>query len=303
METEMRRRRNPDFVRRAQQRAKERRRSFLRILAVGIPCMALLLLTGRYAAQSFPTSFTRSDKSKEHTPLSVLLPRSTAAVQAITADELTQMAEYITASSDSGEKQPNQSESSQDTSDDWRLFLVNPWNFVPEDYKVALTQFINGHAIDERCYPDLQEMMDDCHAAGYAPLICSSYRTFEKQKQLFDDRVVSVMAQGYSEAEAKIEAAMINAVPGTSEHQLGLAVDIVDVNNQNLDESQEETATQKWLMQNSWKYGFILRYPAGKSDVTGIIYEPWHYRYVGRDAAKEIFETGVCLEEYLEQLA
>ena len=89
------------------------------------------------------------------------------------------------------------------------------------------------------------------------------------------------------------------AVPGTSEHQLGLALDIVDMNHQILDESQEETDTQQWLMAHSWEYGFILRYPNDKSEITGIIYEPWHYRYVGRDAAREIYEQGVCLEEYL----
>jgi len=90
------------------------------------------------------------------------------------------------------------------------------------------------------------------------------------------------------------------AVPGTSEHQLGLAVDLVDLDNQNLNESQEKTAVQKWLLENSWKYGFILRYPNDKRKLTGIIYEPWHYRYVGKDAAREIYETGVCLEEYLK---
>ena len=90
------------------------------------------------------------------------------------------------------------------------------------------------------------------------------------------------------------------ARPGTSEHQLGLALDIVDLDYQQLDTRQEETPEQKWLMENSWKYGFILRYPTDKSNITGIIYEPWHYRYVGKEAAKVIHEKGICLEEYLE---
>ena len=89
-------------------------------------------------------------------------------------------------------------------------------------------------------------------------------------------------------------------MPGTSEHQLGLAVDIVDISNQHLDASQENTAVQKWLMEHSWEYGFILRYPNEKSEITGIIYEPWHYRYVGREDAEQIHTLGVCLEEYLE---
>ena len=90
------------------------------------------------------------------------------------------------------------------------------------------------------------------------------------------------------------------AVPGTSEHQLGLALDIVDADNQLLDESQENTAVQKWLMEHSWEYGFILRYPNDKSEITGIIYEPWHYRYVGKEDAEKIHSQGVCLEEYLQ---
>ncbi|MCB6367700.1 M15 family metallopeptidase, partial [Intestinibacillus massiliensis] len=96
-------------------------------------------------------------------------------------------------------------------------------------------------------------------------------------------------------------AAVWVAVPGTSEHQLGLAVDLVSLSNQNLNHSQENTALQKWLMKNSWKYGFILRYPSDKSSITGIGYEPWHYRYVGKKAAKAIYEQGVCLEEYLQK--
>ena len=100
-------------------------------------------------------------------------------------------------------------------------------------------------------------------------------------------------------AEAAVEAAVWVAIPGTSEHQLGLAVDIVDANMQDLTDEQENTATQKWLMANSWRYGFIHRYPNGRTDITGIIYEPWHYRYVGKDAAQDIFNRDITLEEYL----
>lgn len=182
---------------------------------------------------------------------------------------------------------------------DWRLRLVNAWNPLSDDFAISLTQLKNGHAVDERCYPDLQAMMDDCRAAGLKPVICSSYRTQAKQEQLFNDTVHQYLAKGYADADARAEAGKSVAVPGTSEHQLGLAVDIVDLSNQNLNESQEKTAVQKWLMENSWRYGFILRYPNGKSDITGIIYEPWHYRYVGKDAAREIYEQEICLEEYV----
>ena len=90
------------------------------------------------------------------------------------------------------------------------------------------------------------------------------------------------------------------ARPGTSEHQAGLAVDIVDRSYQVLDHRQETTAVQQWLMAHCAEYGFILRYPSDKSELTGVGYEPWHYRYVGTEAAQAIMERGICLEEYLE---
>lgn len=184
--------------------------------------------------------------------------------------------------------------------DSWKLLLVNPWNPLPEDHSIQTVTLKNGLQVDERCYPDLQAMMDACRADGLSPVICSAYRTQEKQETLFQNKVNRLIAQGYTESEATVEAGKVVAVPGTSEHQLGLAVDIVDINNQNLDESQEHTAVQKWLMAHSWEYGFILRYPNGKSELTGITYEPWHYRYVGREDAAQIHALGVCLEEYLD---
>lgn len=184
---------------------------------------------------------------------------------------------------------------------EWNLILVNKDNYVPENYKFNLRQLDNGHAVDERCYDDLQNMMDDCRAEGLEPVICSSYRTHEKQTELFNRQIEKWKNLGYSDSDARIEAGKLVAVPGTSEHQLGLALDIVDISYQILDEEQENTAVQKWLMQNSWKYGFILRYPTDKRNITGISYEPWHYRYVGKKAAKEIYDSGLCLEEYLMQ--
>lgn len=189
-----------------------------------------------------------------------------------------------------------QSASSQDS---WNLRLVNPWNALPEDYTIETVTLKNGLQVDERCYPDLQIMIDDCREAGLSPVICSAYRTQEKQERLFRNKIDRLMEQGYSENEAETEAAKVVAVPGTSEHQLGLAVDIADANHQALDETQEDTEVQKWLMAHSWEYGFILRYPNDKSEITGIIYEPWHYRYVGREDAEQIHASGICLEEYL----
>ena len=181
------------------------------------------------------------------------------------------------------------------------LTLVNPWNELPEDWQVDLVTLSNGLQIDRRCYDALQEMMDACREAGYEPLICSAYRTQETQQDLFNNKVAKLEAGGKSHDEAVQEAGTVVAVPGTSEHQLGLAVDIVDTQNQVLNRAQEDTAVQQWLMEHCWEYGFILRYPPDKEEKTGIIYEPWHYRYVGREYAQAIRQSGLCLEEFLQR--
>ena len=185
---------------------------------------------------------------------------------------------------------------------DWQLILANPWNPIPKNFTVETESFNNGHSVDKRIFDDLEKMLDDARKEGLSPIICSSYRTPEKQKSLYKNKISKYLSDGFSNQEAAIEAAKWVAVPGTSEHQTGLAVDIVAESYQILDKGQENTSEQKWLMQNSYKYGFILRYPENKSDITGICYEPWHYRYVGKEAAKEIHKKGICLEEYLEQI-
>ena len=186
---------------------------------------------------------------------------------------------------------------------DWRILLVNRWNPIPDGYTFEQTKLKYGHSVDARAYPDLQEMMDACRAAGLDPLICSSYRTQEKQRELYENKIQRLMDEGYSYERAVEEAGTVVAVPGTSEHQTGLALDIVDASYQHLDEAQEDTQVQQWLMEHSWEYGFVLRYPNEKSEITGIIYEPWHYRYVGREAAREMTELGLCLEEYVDWLS
>ena len=184
------------------------------------------------------------------------------------------------------------------------LILVNPWHMLPEDYAVELQQVTwdqeENQFVDARCADKLLRMMQDCFDAGGSPYICSGYRSMEKQQFLFNNKIARLVAEGVPAEEAPKQAATTVAIPGTSEHQLGLAVDIIDYNYPYLDEYQENMPTQKWLMENSWRYGFILRYPNDKSEITGIIYEPWHYRYVGVVAAKEIYDLGITLEEYLD---
>ena len=182
---------------------------------------------------------------------------------------------------------------------DWRLLLVNAWTPLPEGYEVELATLANGLQVDKRIYDDLNDMLTDCREAGLLPIVCSAYRTEATQTRLYKNKVARVRASGVPEKQVEAEAAKWVAPPGTSEHQTGLALDIVAASYQILDEGQEDTAEQQWLMANSWKYGFILRYPSEKSDITGIGYEPWHYRYVGKAAAAAIYHSGICLEEYL----
>lgn len=174
------------------------------------------------------------------------------------------------------------------------LMLVNSTHALPEGYTVELTELSNGQSVATLIYPALQQMFDDARAQGIYPIVASGYRTPEKQQSLMDEKVQSLVEQGYSQESAQTEALKwVNQV-GYSEHQSGLAVDI---NADGIHSAGYEV--YDWLAQNAWQYGFILRYPEDKTDITGTGYEPWHYRYVGVEAAQAITQQGVCLEEYL----
>ncbi len=193
------------------------------------------------------------------------------------------------------------------TSSGVRILVANPWNSIPEDYAPDLVTLdisvsVQNSQVDRSCYEDLMAMISDCNKE--CPQICvvSSYRTHEQQTTSYNRKVQYYLDQGYTKENARKTAGTIIAVPGTSEHQLGLAVDIVDTRLWALEEEQANLPAQKWLMENSWKYGFVLRYPKDKTDVTGIIYEPWHYRYVGKAVAQELHDANLTLEEYLDSL-
>ena len=184
--------------------------------------------------------------------------------------------------------------------EEWQMLLVNGDNPLPEDFTVELAPLENGMKADKRICADLTAMLKDCRAAGLKPKICSAYRDTATQTRLHKNKIARLRAAGFGREEAEREAARWVAAPGTSEHQIGLALDLVSESYQILDEKQAETPEQQWLMAHSWEYGFILRYPTDKSEITDIGYEPWHYRYVGRPLAAAIYESGLCLEEYLE---
>ncbi len=168
----------------------------------------------------------------------------------------------------------------------WVLFC-NPWNPVPEDYEIKLVN-IEGYRFDSVGRDALQKMMDDCRNAGCSCVINNSYRSKATQQYLWDKSVAEFMASGMSREQANAKTGTTTAIPGHSEHQTGLAVD--------LNGSQ---GTYDWLGENCWDYGFILRYPDDKIDITGIIYEPWHFRYVGTELSLELKELGITMEEYM----
>lgn len=187
----------------------------------------------------------------------------------------------------------------EDLPDDWNLILVNRTHPLPDDFEVELKSIGGGHKIDARAYDDYIDMVKAARKDGAYIYVTSSYRTMDKQISLHETKIEEGVMMNYSYAEAKERAAEVVAVPGTSEHQAGLALDFVSAEYRRLDEKQEKTKGFQWLKENCYDYGFILRYPNGKTEVTGIIYEPWHFRYVGKEAALEIKKSGQTLEEYL----
>ncbi|MCR5482145.1 MAG: M15 family metallopeptidase [Clostridia bacterium] len=176
------------------------------------------------------------------------------------------------------------------------LILVNRDNPLPAGYETETVTLRNNEKVDERIYPSLQKMFDDMRAEGIYPVVASGYRTKEEQQIIMDEKIQAYRAEGYCEEDAANKAREWVALPGTSEHETGLAVDInADTNMSSGEEVYE------WLRIHAHEYGFIKRYPQDKSEITGICDEPWHYRYVGESAAAEITEQNLCLEEYLKR--
>ena len=185
--------------------------------------------------------------------------------------------------------------------DDWRYILVNKEHPIPDDYEVPLGTISGSMQADERIIDDLLAMMKAAKKDGISLVICSPYRSEEKQVTIFERKVNKYMAKGYSYLDAYKLASLTVTVPGTSEHTLGLSLDIFCSTHKSLDYAFGETAAGKWLQAHSYEYGFILRYPYGKTDITGIDYEPWHFRYVGVEAATVITLNDLTLEEFVSQ--
>lgn len=186
--------------------------------------------------------------------------------------------------------------------DDWQLILINKENPIPEDYAFELGTIRGNIKSDIRVIEHVLEMIQAAKEDGVTLAICSPYRDYDRQVVLFNRKVKTYMKRGMEEDDAYELASQTVAIPGTSEHQAGLAFDFISDDYTTLDAGFENTAAGKWLKENGMEYGFILRYPKGKEEITEIEFEPWHYRYVGVDAAREIMSQEICLEEYVKQI-
>ena len=184
---------------------------------------------------------------------------------------------------------------------DWRLILINKQHPIPQDYEFKLGN-INGYMFcDERVSEDLLMMLKKAEEEGVSLVVCSPYRNGEKQISLFERKIKKYMNAGYSYMDAYKISSQAVTVPGASEHEAGLAFDIITKSYSILDEGFENTEAGIWLKEHCADYGFILRYPRYKEYITGIEYEPWHFRYVGREAASIIMSENICLEEFRDR--
>ena len=171
------------------------------------------------------------------------------------------------------------------------LTIVNAENPLTEHADVTMSFIDDEHTVDERCADELELMLKDCRRAGHKPLITAAYRSESVQRELLNARTEEIMAEGVGAERARQLALLELDEPGCSEHQLGLAVDLSD--------EADEEASLHWIAEHAWEYGFILRYPQGKENVTGHAAINNHFRYVGKDAAKQIHELDITLEEYV----
>ncbi|MCL2573589.1 MAG: M15 family metallopeptidase [Defluviitaleaceae bacterium] len=261
--------------------------------AVMVICVLILLGTASVGAIWAITSNANAAEVVAATPTPLVLPpRDNMPIdEVIVAQEV-----YV-------ETQEESLGISIDYSDiPWNLTLVNRYNILPEDFTVYTAEASNGHYFDARAVDSLVAMLNSARAEGLSPLVVSGHRSIARQTTLFNNQLNRQLDLGYDEETAFDNARRVVAYPGESEHNLGLAVDIVSNNHLGLTASFSETPEGMWLAENSHRYGFVLRYPYHKQDITHIIYEPWHFRYVGVPHATTMFEMDLVLEEYIEML-
>ena len=275
---------------RRQRRAADRRKKRRRVMRNRILLCVVLFLIGFFAASRIMKSMGKKGDSRNS-------DSSSSQSRISSQQDISSLESESSQPEDPGPVKPEKTE---------YTVLVNQWHPLTDDYKVTTREIpgTGGKLFDVRVMDKLTRMLNDAKRAGYPLYVVSTYRTIEYQKGLYNRKVQEYLNAGYEQSAAESEAAKWVAIPGTSEHNLGLTADIVSSTwyntNSDLTEEFENTRHFKWLIEHCADYGFILRYPKGKESVTGIVYEPWHYRYVGEEAAKYIMENNLCLEEFWE---
>ena len=202
----------------------------------------------------------------------------------------------ITITSDTGDP--------QEAKDTWAMFLVNKDNPLPRSYDnyiqlELVDKTYREYYLDYRCAEYMKNMLAAAAADGIDLVTTSAYRSYDYQKTNFESSVKYREQNGMSESEAYAATLREVQYPGFSEHSAGVAVDILSNEYASMDDDGfENTEAFRWLDSHAAEYGFILRYPRDKEDITGIIYEPWHYRFVGVYYANDIKQSGLTMEEY-----
>lgn len=221
-------------------------------------------------------------------------------VQAGLSDILSENPDIVISDNNEPKKDASDYEDYPFSAEDWRYILVNKQHPIPEGYTFELSTIRGTLQCDSRILEDLIRMLQAAQKDGVYITVCSPYRDMDKQIKLFNRKINQYMNKGYSYLDSYKLASQLVTVPGTSEHQLGLSIDFLANNYRNLDYGFGRCAAGKWLYEHGYEYGFILRYPKGKENITGIDYEPWHYRYVGVEAATVIMQNGITLEEFTD---
>lgn len=182
--------------------------------------------------------------------------------------------------------------------DSWELRLVRADNPLPSDFEPELMEIEREERFDARAGRHLQKLIADARAAGYTVYVCSCYRAYETQSWIYWNHVEQYQAEGMTLEQAEAATRLAVNYPGGSEHQLGLAADLLESETQDMEPYIGGSGLMLWLEEHCADYGFIIRYPEGKTNITGVEYEPWHLRYVGT-CARYIMENDLCLEEFL----
>ena len=192
------------------------------------------------------------------------------------------------------------------TEKNWALFVVNDENPLPDNFSIITKPIYKQRELDIRCADYAIQMIEAALYDGIELNVTSGYRSTEKQQENIEFYIENYMTLGYSFEEAEALTYKEVARPGCSEHNAGVAMDIVTQDwfmyYTELTTDFEYTEEFDWLQENSWKYGFIMSFPEGKEDITGFSYEPWHYRFVGVEHAEKINSLKITLNEYIEMI-